>query len=77
MNVSLIKKQLKKSSIKTIIERTNCSQTLVYDILKGERTTSPSRDFIISTSLDVLEEQQKKDAQLSARFNEVVNYVTD
>lgn len=74
MNVELIKNQLKKSSIKTIIERTNCSQTLVYDILKGERKTSPRRDFIIKISLDVLEEQKQQDAQLSARFNEVVNY---
>ncbi|MGV0977841.1 hypothetical protein [Empedobacter falsenii] len=74
MNVSLIKKQLKKSSIKTIIERTKCSQTLVYDILKGARETSPSRDLIISTALDVLEKQKQQDAELTARFNEVVNY---
>ncbi|MGV0756776.1 hypothetical protein ACTS9E_14500 [Empedobacter brevis] len=77
MNLKLISNQLKKGSIKTIVERSNCSQTLVYEILRGEKKTSPKRNIIISTSLEVLEEQKKQDAQLSARFNEVVNYGTD
>lgn len=76
MNIFLIKNQLKKGSVKNIAERSNCSPVLVYQILRGEKKTSPKRNLIISTSLDVLEEQQKKDAQLSARFNEVVNYGT-
>lgn len=74
MNVQQIKSQLRHGAIKRIAEETNVHYITVVNVMNGKKSNSTKRPIILSKALEVLEEQKKQDAQLSARFNEVVNY---
>ncbi|MGV0931579.1 hypothetical protein ACTS95_14870 [Empedobacter brevis] len=77
MNVQEIKSQLRHGAIKRIAKETNTHYMTVVNVMNGKKSNSTKRPIILSKALEVLEEQKRIDAQLSARFNEVVNYGTD
>lgn len=74
MNVSKIKSELKHGALKRIAKETNLHYITIVNIMNGKNPTSPKFTLVLSKALEVLEEQKQQDAELTAKFNEVVNY---
>lgn len=76
MRIETLRKQLPHGALKEITKRSKVSEVTVRGILNGKILKSTKKTIVVDTAIKFLEEQKKQDAQLSARFNEVVNYGT-